>query len=168
MRKIRFANIYLLSLAIVFMALGVFTELDFLYSNASIDDKPLQYSDFLHLIFFLLGFLTICSIYYIEKWESRVLSLANIALQKEIDERKRTEKEREKLISELQMAMDEVKKLSGFLPICSSCKNIRDDEGYWNQIESYIRDHSEAEFSHGICPECVKKLYPKLEIFDDE
>ncbi len=155
-------------MAIVFMALGVFTELDFLYSNASIDDKPLQYSDFLHLIFFLLGFLTICSIYYIEKWESRVLSLANIALQKEIYERKRTEKEREKLISELQMAMDEVKKLSGFLPICSSCKKIRDDEGYWNQIESYIRDHSEAEFSHGVCPECVKKLYPNLEIYDDE
>ena len=155
-------------MAIVFMALGVFTELDFLYSNASIDDKPLQYSDFLHLIFFLLGFLTICSIYYIEKWESRVLSLANIALQKEIDERKRIEKEREKLISELQMAMAEVKKLSGFLPICSSCKKIRDDEGYWNQIESYIRDHSEAEFSHGICPECVKKLYPDFKIYDDE
>ena len=168
MRKIRFYNIYLLSLAIVFMVLGVFTELNFLYSNALIDGKPLRYPDFLHLIFFLLGFLTICSIYFIEKWESRVLSLANIALQKEIDERKRIEKEREKLISELQMAMDEVKKLSGFLPICSSCKKIRDDEGYWNQIESYIRDHSEVEFSHGICPECVKKLYPDLEIYDDE
>jgi DNA repair exonuclease SbcCD ATPase subunit len=150
------------------MALGVFTELHFLYSNTSIDGKPLQYSDFLHLIFFLLGFLTICSIYYIEKWESRVLSLANIALQKEIDERKQIEKEREKLISELQMAMGEVKKLSGFLPICSSCKNIRDDEGYWNQIENYIRDHSEAEFSHSICPECVKKLYSDLEVYDDE
>lgn len=150
------------------MALGVFTEMYFLYSNALIDGEPLGYPDFLHLIFFLLGFLTLCSIYFIEKWESRILSLANIALKKEMDERKRIEKEREKLISELQMAMGEVKKLSGFLPICSSCKKIRDDEGYWNQIESYIRDHSEAEFSHSICPECVKKLYPDLEIYDDE
>lgn len=150
------------------MALGVFTEMHFLYSNALIDGEPLGYPDFLHLIFFLLGFLTLCSIYFIEKWESRILSLANIALKKEMDERKRIEKEREKLISELQMAMGEVKKLSGFLPICSSCKKIRDDEGYWNQIESYIRDHSEAEFSHSICPECVKKLYPDLEIYDDE
>lgn len=168
MRKIRFTKIYLLSLSIVFMALGVFTEMHFLYSNALIDGEPLGYPDFLHLIFFLLGFLTLCSIYFIEKWESRILSLANIALKKEMDERKRIEKEREKLISELQMAMGEVKKLSGFLPICSSCKKIRDDEGYWNQIESYIRDHSEAEFSHSICPECVKKLYPDLEIYDDE
>ncbi len=168
MKKIRFTKIYLLSLAIVFMALGVFTEMHFLYSNALIDSKPLRYPDFLHLLFFLLGFLTLCTIYFIEKWESRVLLLANIALKKEMDERKRIEREREKLISELQMAMGEVKKLSGFLPICSSCKKIRDDEGYWNQIESYIRDHSEAEFSHSICPECVKKVYPDLEICDDE
>lgn len=56
----------------------------------------------------------------------------------------------------------EVKTLSGFLPICASCKKIRDDEGYWNQIEAYIHEHSEAKFSHGICPECAKKLYPDL------
>jgi hypothetical protein len=63
---------------------------------------------------------------------------------------------------ELQMALDEVKILSGYLPICASCKQIRDDKGYWTQIESYIREHSEAEFSHGICPDCAKKLYPGL------
>ncbi len=125
MKKIRFTKIYLLSLAIVFMALGVFTEMHFLYSNALIDSKPLRYPDFLHLLFFLLGFLTLCTIYFIEKWESRVLLLANIALKKEMDERKRIEREREKLISELQMAMGEVKKLSGFLPICSSCKILK-------------------------------------------
>jgi hypothetical protein len=62
----------------------------------------------------------------------------------------------------LQTALNEVKTLKGILPICASCKKIRDDKGYWNQIESYIHDHSEAEFSHGICPECVKKMYPKL------
>ncbi len=58
-------------------------------------------------------------------------------------------------------ALSEVKALSGLLPICASCKKIRDDKGYWNQIESYIRDHSEADFSHGICPDCARKLYPE-------
>jgi hypothetical protein len=58
----------------------------------------------------------------------------------------------------------ENKTLKGFLPICASCKKIRDDQGYWNQVESYIMDHSEAEFSHGICPDCVKKLYPDLDM----
>jgi len=72
------------------------------------------------------------------------------------------EKEREHLILELTEALSEVKKLSGMLPICASCKKIRDDKGYWNQIESYIGDHSEAEFSHGICPDCAKKLYPEF------
>ena len=70
--------------------------------------------------------------------------------------------------AQLQKALDEVKILSGFLPICSSCKNIRDDKGYWNQIENYISKHSEAEFSHSICPECAKKLYPDLQIHDEK
>lgn len=61
----------------------------------------------------------------------------------------------------LEEALDKVKLLSGFLPICCNCKKIRNDTGYWEQIEVYIRDHSEAEFSHGICPECMKKLYPE-------
>jgi len=64
------------------------------------------------------------------------------------------------LIDELQEALDKVNLLGGMLPICASCKKIRDDKGYWNQIETYIRDHSEAEFSHGICPDCAQKLYP--------
>ncbi len=72
--------------------------------------------------------------------------------------------ERENLIRELQKTLSEVKILRGFLPICASCKRIRDDQGYWNQIESYIRDRSEAEFSHSICPDCAKKLYPDLKI----
>jgi hypothetical protein len=78
---------------------------------------------------------------------------------RDVSERKRIEEEREKLVGELQKALSEVKKLSGFLPICASCKKIRDDKGYWRQIEAYIRDHSEAEFSHGLCPDCAKKLY---------
>jgi PAS domain-containing protein len=78
------------------------------------------------------------------------------------------EKEKEKLIEKLQESLEKVKLLSGFLPICASCKKIRDDQGYWKQIESYIRDHSEAEFSHGICPDCAKKLYPGVDINDEE
>jgi hypothetical protein len=68
--------------------------------------------------------------------------------------------EREKLVSALQDALSKVKQLSGLLPICASCKKIRDDKGYWNQIEDYIRNHSEADFSHGLCPPCIEKLYP--------
>jgi DNA-binding NtrC family response regulator len=75
-------------------------------------------------------------------------------------ERKKMEVEREKLVQELKDALAKVKLLSGFLPICCSCKKIRDDQGYWQQIEAYISHHSEAEFSHGLCEECAKKLYP--------
>lgn len=82
----------------------------------------------------------------------------------DITRRKEVEEEKKVLIEELQAALAKVNVLSGFLPICASCKKIRDDKGYWNQIESYIRDHSEAEFSHSICPDCVKKLYPDLKI----
>ncbi|NOQ65833.1 MAG: hypothetical protein GQ556_01260 [Desulfobacterales bacterium] len=71
-------------------------------------------------------------------------------------------KEKEELIVNLQKALSEVKNLSGMLPICSSCKKIRDDDGYWQQIEEYIRDHSNADFTHGICNDCVEKLYPEL------
>ncbi len=59
-------------------------------------------------------------------------------------------------------ALGKIKTLSGLLPICASCKKIRDDKGYWNHIEQYIREHSEAEFTHGLCPDCIKKLYPQL------
>jgi len=77
-------------------------------------------------------------------------------------ERKRIENEKAMVILQLQEALAKVKQLSGLLPICCSCKKIRDDKGYWQQIESYIHAHSEAEFSHGICPECSRRLYPEL------
>ena len=64
--------------------------------------------------------------------------------------------------NKLETALNNIRTLQGMLPICSHCKKIRDDKGYWNQIESYIRDHSEAEFSHSICPECAKRFYPEL------
>lgn len=64
------------------------------------------------------------------------------------------------LNAELQTALDQVKRLSGLLPICASCKKIRDDQGYWTEVEIYILEHSEAELTHGICPDCAKRLYP--------
>lgn len=93
---------------------------------------------------------------------TRELDAANRQLLDEIEDRKRTEAEKVQLIDQLQKAMQEVKVLSGFLPICASCKKIRDDTGYWRQIEEYISTHSNALFSHGICPECTKKLYPEF------
>jgi len=77
---------------------------------------------------------------------------------------KRNEQNLKEERDNLRKALAEVKKLSGLLPICASCNKIRDDKGYWNQIEAYIRDHSEADFSHSICPECAKKLYPDLDL----
>jgi hypothetical protein len=70
--------------------------------------------------------------------------------------------EKEKLIVELQEALGTIKTLHGILPICASCKKIRDDKGYWNQIEAYISAHSQAEFSHSLCKECAKRLYPNI------
>ncbi|MEN8154594.1 MAG: hypothetical protein ABFR75_11295 [Acidobacteriota bacterium] len=70
-------------------------------------------------------------------------------------------KERDNLIFELKEALENVKTLSGLLPICSNCKKIRDDKGYWNHLETYIHEHSDAAFSHSICPECEKSIYPK-------
>jgi hypothetical protein len=78
----------------------------------------------------------------------------------DITDRKQAEEERERLILELTDALSKVRTLSGLLPICASCKKIRNDKGYWEQIEMYIRNHSEAEFSHGLCPDCMEKLYP--------
>jgi PAS domain S-box-containing protein len=78
----------------------------------------------------------------------------------DITEQKKVEKEREQLILDLQNASSEIKMLRGILPICSYCKKIRDDTGYWNQIEQYISDHSDADFTHGICPNCIKEHFP--------
>lgn len=81
------------------------------------------------------------------------------------NEKKKTDEANKLLedkISELEEASNEIKTLHGLIPICANCKKIRDDKGYWNQIEEYIRAHTDAEFSHGICPECMKFLYPQM------
>ena len=88
-----------------------------------------------------------------------VTSVMIMALATVVAERKRAEANLEKLVLELQGALSRIKSLKGLLPICSACKKIRDDKGYWNNIESYIRHHSEADFTHGLCPSCAQKLY---------
>ena len=89
---------------------------------------------------------------------------AELKLQESYDTLEKKVVERTK---ELQEALSEVKSLSGLLPICSHCKKIRDDQGYWNSIEKYIQEHSEAEFSHSICQECAKKYYPDYDIYEE-
>ncbi len=74
----------------------------------------------------------------------------------------RVSRERFAKAEQLRMTVREVKQLSGMLPICASCKKVRDDKGYWKQIESYITEHSDAIFSHGVCPECAEELYPEF------
>ncbi|HPM75613.1 MAG TPA: hypothetical protein PK961_00880 [bacterium] len=96
----------------------------------------------------------------LEKSE-RLRSEANRSLQLEIAERARSEKEKEELIVELQTSLDQVKTLQGLLPICMNCKKIRDDKGYWQQVEIYLHEHSpELQFSHGLCPECAEAMFP--------
>jgi PAS domain S-box-containing protein len=90
-----------------------------------------------------------------------------IGIDRDITERKRIEEERERLIRDLQQALADVKTLSGLLPICANCKQIRDDKGFWMQVELYIQEHSQAQFSHGICPDCMKKLYPNILLDED-
>lgn len=69
-------------------------------------------------------------------------------------------------VEELELALKEVRTLKGIVPICASCKNVRDDQGYWNRVETYLNEHTEAEFSHAVCPDCMKRLYPQFK--DDE
>jgi len=84
-----------------------------------------------------------------------------LAIYRDISERKKAEEERERMITELQEALRQVNTLSGLIPICANCKKIRDDQGYWSDVELYISKHSDAEFSHGLCNDCMKKLYPE-------
>ena len=95
-------------------------------------------------------------------------TIKTYGVNQDITELKQAVEEREELIKNLEKALSEVKTLGGLLPICSHCKKIRDDKGYWKQIESYISEHSEAEFSHSICKECADIYYPDIGLYDDK
>jgi CheY-like chemotaxis protein len=101
---------------------------------------------------------------YINKPVNSIELLARVSsaltLKREMDCRKAREMDLRRSFEDLQKALSEVKVLRGLVPICSSCKKIRNDHGFWQQLEEYIQDHSEAEFSHGLCAPCIKKLYP--------
>ncbi|WP_028313330.1 PAS domain-containing protein [Desulfatibacillum aliphaticivorans] len=88
-----------------------------------------------------------------------------VGVHRDVTEQVLASREKENLINKLERALADVKTLSGMLPICSQCKKIRDDQGYWSNIESYIQQHSLAQFSHSICPDCAKKYYPDLKIY---
>lgn len=88
--------------------------------------------------------------------------VAGIEAVREITDRKLAELDRERLISELQEALEKISTLKGLLPICAWCKKIRDDRGYWKKVEEYLEEHTDALFTHGICPECYKKVKPGL------
>lgn len=103
----------------------------------------------------------------VELWSSVVYDVDNkpvalVGVARDITDRKKFEEERENLIKDLKTAIAEVKTLGVLLPICSSCKKIRDDEGYWGEVESYIMKHSDATFTHGLCPECISKYFPEI------
>lgn len=90
------------------------------------------------------------------------LDRTNKKLNKEVEVRIKTNHEKEQLIDKLKQALDEIKTLKGIIPICMHCKKIRDDQGYWNQLERYIHEHSDATFSHGICTDCLAEHYPEF------
>ena len=103
--------------------------------------------------------------YLVKDTDGRYLELLPFVVAKVIERRelaeakRRAEEEKERLIVELQRALANVKTLSGLLPICANCKKIRNDDGYWTMVETYVTDHSDAQFSHGICPDCGLELY---------
>lgn len=121
-------------------------------------------------------FLLICLVvilkldkYIVEKKMSQdFLKMTNLDLKREIEQRLSAEKAKEDLILELEDALVKLKILKGLVPICSFCKNIRNDSGFWEQMESYIEKHSDAEFSHGLCPDCAAKHYPELHLDKDD
>ncbi len=87
---------------------------------------------------------------------------AMVRIKRAEDALREKEKEQQELILKLQEALAEIRTLKGFIPICASCKKVRDDEGYWNQLEAYISKHTDAVFSHGLCPECAEKYREEL------
>lgn len=102
------------------------------------------------------------------EWDKDKKPIRYLGTHKDITEIKQMEQGREELITELRAVLSNVQELSGMLKICSSCKKIRDDEGSWNEIDSFISERSKAIFSHSLCPDCIEQLYPDLDDIDDD
>lgn len=146
--------------AIVLLGLNMFVfilgpQIDFLpYYPLDITIRfPLAY---ITIYFFSFAMEKVREVFQGRLQESRQQLAATVT---ELD---RANSKKEQMISDLHQAMKEVQVLRGILPICSECKQIRNDKGYWQRIEQYIQEHSEAQFSHGLCPKCAKKLYPDI------
>ena len=162
-----------LLLGVVVSVLGLYAGLLGLEYFQGRQDSMIQYQIFLFLLYSLLliwfaffgGFVS--NIRQRLQMQKEEIKKVNEERKTEIEERKLAQIEKDNMIVELKDTLLQVKTLSGLLPICAHCKKIRDDKGYWNQIESYIHEHSEAEFSHSICQECAKKYYPDIDIYDD-
>ncbi len=155
-------------LSVVAVVMGLYISMLVLEYYQKRQGFSIQYELFLFTIFGILltwfalfgGFIS--NLRQSLREQNIKIQKAHEELEIEIKERKQAQIEKDSLIVDLKDALNEVKTLSGLLSICASCKKIRDGNGYWNQIESYIRDRSDAEFSHCICPECSKKLYPEI------
>ncbi len=149
-KKIKNWRMYLLTLMLLLMALQ--QSLRFLNIKSELPGLIVS-------ILVLLVTVSVGNLILILKTDEKDLKDLNEQLEVKVKERT---SELEKKNNELEEALSQVKLLSGMLPICSSCKKIRNDHGTWVQIEQYIGTHSEAEFTHGLCPECAKKLYPDI------
>lgn len=139
-------------IGIPFLSLATFL---FLWTHLS-EPNMMPLVAFANVIISMFSYFILAWFYEITRAETEE------ALVKDIAEKEQTEKEKEQIIHRLENALAQIKVLSGLLPICAVCKKIRDDQGYWKQIESYIHEHSEVQFSHSICPECAKKIYPNF------
>ncbi len=155
-----------LALIVTFECLGVLDYAPLMARNDVLREIFLDWRTVLGQSMNYVLVLSICSVLV---WKARraldlserLRQAANQALRHEVDEHIRAEREKEELIVKLQASLDQVKVLHGLLPICMNCKKIRDDQGYWQKLESYLKSHSpEIEFSHGLCPDCIEELYP--------
>lgn len=144
-----------IAVAISIQAIRRFIELFRLLSDAAYYTDTFDNLTALAISLFMAGGLAfITPLFLAIKRSEKVLRDANIKAAEE-------KTVQEKLIKELQEALANIRTLKGLIPICASCKKVRDDKGYWQQVEVYIRDHSEAEFTHGLCPDCLRKLHPE-------
>lgn len=154
-RRIYFAVFLIFTLIVIYLHLVVKNYLpeEYLF---------ILLNNFLNIIIGLV--IVFCFTYFNNLITQRSMEITEQELKKNKSLNKELEKNIEKKVLELKLTTEEVKELKGLIPICSKCKKIRDDQGYWEHIETYISTHSNAEFSHGICPDCMKKLYPGFEV----